>query len=86
MKGRVIVEYRRLGFFAVETEDNDFSIIEILSGLPSLGDELIGGLNSLGEQQLYNETTKKELDVSIKSIHTTFDEAKSYIKGAVRGK
>lgn len=38
MKGRVYVEYRRLGFFAVETEDNDFSIIEVRSGIPSLGE------------------------------------------------
>ncbi|MBD7968587.1 hypothetical protein [Paenibacillus gallinarum] len=86
MKGRVYVEYRRLGFFAVETADDDFSIIEVRNGLPSLEDELIGELNSLGEQQLYNETTKEELDVSIKFIHATLAEAKNYIKGAIRGK
>lgn len=50
MKGRVYVEYRRLGFYAVETEDNDFSIIEVRNGHLSLGDELIRGLNSLGEK------------------------------------
>ncbi|WP_169081363.1 hypothetical protein [Paenibacillus sp. PL91] len=86
MKGRVYVEYRRLGFFAVETEDNDFSIIEVRSGIPSLGDELIGGLKSLGEKQLYNETSKEELNVSIKSIQLALSEAKSYIKDAARGK
>lgn len=86
MKGRVYVEYRRIGIFAVETADNDFSIIEVRNGLPSLADELIGELNSLGEQQLYNETTKEELDVSIKFIHATLAEAKNYIKGAIRGK
>ncbi|KWX71399.1 hypothetical protein D3C75_709590 [compost metagenome] len=86
MKGRVYVEYRRLGFFAVETEDNDFSVIEVRSGIPSLGDELIGGLNSLGEKILYNETNREEFDVSIKSIQLTQAEAKSYIKDAVRGK
>ncbi|MNC40804.1 hypothetical protein D3C76_214750 [compost metagenome] len=48
MKGRVSVEYRRLGFFAVQTEDNYFSVIEVQSGLPSLGNKLIGELNSLG--------------------------------------
>lgn len=86
MKGRVCVEYRRLGFFAVGTEDNDFSIIEVRSGLPSLLDKLIGELNTLGEKQLYNETTKEELDVSIQSIHLTLAEAKRYIQDAVRGK
>lgn len=86
MKGRVYVEYKRLGLFAVETEDDDFSIIEVRSEPPSLLDKLIGGLNSLGETQLYNETTKKELDVTIQSVHLTLDEAKNYIKDAVRGK
>ena len=51
MKGRVCVEYRRLGFFALETEDNNFSIIEVQSGIPSLADELIGELNSLGGKE-----------------------------------
>ncbi|MDQ0114329.1 hypothetical protein [Paenibacillus harenae] len=86
MKGRVYVEYKRLKFFAVKTEDNDFSIIEVRSGLPSLLDELIGGLNSLGEKQLYNETIKEVLEVSILDIHLTLVEAKSYIIDAVRGK
>lgn len=44
MKGRVFVEYRRLGFFAAETEGNNFSIIEVQSGKPSLGDEVMGEL------------------------------------------
>lgn len=87
MQGRVYVEYRRLGFFAVKTADNDFSIIEVRSGLlPALGDELIGELHSIGDKQLYNETTKEELEVSIKFIHATLAEAKDYIKAAVRGK
>lgn len=86
MKGRVYVEYKRLGFFAVKTADNDFSIIEVQNVLPSLENVLIGELNSLGEKQLYNETTKEELNVSIKFIHATLAEAKNYIKGAVRGK
>lgn len=86
MKGRIYIEYRRLRFFAVETENMDFSVIEAQSGLPFLGDELIGELNSIGENQLYNETTKEELDVFIHSTHLTFVEAKRYIKDAVRGK
>lgn len=85
MSGQVYVEYRRLGFFAVQTEDNYFSIIEVQSNLPSLGNKLIGELNSLGEKSLYNETTKEELKVSIKSTQLTLVEAKSYIKKAVRG-
>ncbi|MEK3794928.1 hypothetical protein MKX42_24605 [Paenibacillus sp. FSL R7-0204] len=86
MKGRVSVEYRRLGVFAVQTEDNYYSVIEVQSGLPSLGNKLNGELNSLGEKLLYNETTKEELKVSIKSTQLTLFEAKSYIKNAARGK
>ncbi|AIQ40340.1 hypothetical protein MKX70_29555 [Paenibacillus sp. FSL R7-0312] len=86
MRGRVHTEYRRLGFFAVETEDHDFSIIEVRSGLPSLGDELVGELNSLGEKQLYNDTTLEKLDLSIKFIHLIRDDVKRAIIDAVRGK
>ncbi|WP_342423724.1 hypothetical protein [Paenibacillus sp. FSL E2-0178] len=86
MRGRVHTEYRRLGVFAVETEDHDFSIIEVRSGLPSLGDELVGELNSLGEKQLYNDTTLEKMDVSIKSIHLIRDDVKRAIIDAVRGK
>lgn len=86
MRGRVHTEYRRLRVFAVETEDHDFSIIEVRSGLPSLGDELVGELNSLGEKQLYNDTTLEKLDVSIKSIHLIRDDVKRAIIDAVRGK
>lgn len=85
MRGQVYVEYRRLGFFAVQTEDNYFSIIEVQSKLPSLGNKLIGDLDSLGEKSLYNETTQEELNVSIISTQLTLAEAKSYIKKAVRG-
>lgn len=84
MKGRVYVEYRRLGLYAVETEDNEFSIIEVRNGHLSLLDELIGALKSLGDKRLYNDTTKKELEVSVRSIHITLAEAKSYIKDAAR--
>ncbi|MEK5030159.1 hypothetical protein MKY96_01810 [Paenibacillus sp. FSL R7-0302] len=85
MKGQVYVEYRRLGFFAVQTEDNYFSIIEVQSKLPSLLNKLIGDLDSLGEKSLYNETTQEELKVTITSTQLTLAEAKSYIKNAARG-
>ena len=86
MRGQVYVEYRRLVFFAVQTEDNYFSIIEVQSKLPSLLNKLIGDLDSLGEKSLYNETTQEELNVSVISTQLTLAEAKSYIKNAVRGK
>lgn len=86
MRGQVYVEYRRLGFFAVQTEDNYFSIIEVQNKLPSLLNQLIGDLDSLGEKSLYNETTQEELMVTITSTQLTLAEAKSYIKKAVRGK
>ncbi|MEK4046912.1 hypothetical protein NSU18_25205 [Paenibacillus sp. FSL H8-0048] len=85
MRGQVYVEYRRLGFFAVQTEDNYFSIIEVQNKLPSLGNKLIGDLDSLGEKSLYNETTQEELNVFVISTQLTLAEAKSYIKKAVRG-
>ncbi|MEK3760297.1 hypothetical protein MKZ07_17820 [Paenibacillus sp. FSL P4-0338] len=85
MRGQVYVEYRRLGFFAVQTEDNYFSIIEVQNKLPSLGNKLIGDLDSLGEKSLYNETTQEELNVSVISTQLTLAEAKSYIKKTVRG-
>ncbi|MBP2115927.1 hypothetical protein [Paenibacillus silagei] len=86
MRGQVYVEYRRLGFFSVQTEDNYFSIIKVESKLPSLLNKLIGNLDSLGEKSLYNETTQEELKVSITSTQLTLAEAKSYIKNAARGK
>ncbi|WP_342478951.1 hypothetical protein NYE24_14335 [Paenibacillus sp. FSL H7-0350] len=85
MRGQVYVEYRRLGFFAAQTEDNYFSIIEVQNKLPSLGNKLIGDLDSLGEKSLYNETTQEELNVSVISTQLTLAEAKSYIKKTVRG-
>lgn len=86
MRGQVYMEYSRLGFFAVQTEENYFSIIEVQSKLPSLLNKLIGDLDSLGEKSLYNETTQEELNVSIISTQLTLAEAKSYIEKAVRGK
>ncbi|OMF88533.1 hypothetical protein [Paenibacillus sp. FSL R7-0337] len=76
MRGQVYVEYRRLGFFAVQTEANYFSIIKVQSKLPSLGNKLIGDLDSLGEKSLYNETTQEELNVSVISTQLTLVEAK----------
>jgi hypothetical protein len=36
VKGRVYVEHRSTGFFAVQTEDNDFTVIEALGEPPSI--------------------------------------------------
>lgn len=86
MKGQVYVEYRRLGLYAVKIEDQTLSVIQVRNGTTSLIDQLVGGLDSFGEKQLYNETTKDKLDVSVLSIQLTLAEAKSYIKDTVRGK
>ncbi|MEK0315056.1 hypothetical protein [Cohnella sp. 56] len=86
MKGIVYLEYRRLGFFAVQTEDDDFTVIEALGEPPSLGDILIGELHSLGGERLFNETTKEEIDVFIQDIHVDLTEAKRHLAEAARGR
>lgn len=86
MQGRVCIEYRRLSYYAVECENKEFSIIVVHHGLPSLLDKLTGELDLLGEKQVFNETTKEELAVSILSARLSLAEAKRYIVDAVKGR
>ncbi|AIQ53451.1 hypothetical protein [Paenibacillus sp. FSL R7-0331] len=86
MTGQVYIEYRRLSYYAVECENKEFSVLVVHRGLLSLKDKLTGELDLPGEKQVYNETTKEELHVSVLTIHFTRAEAKRYIVDAVKGR
>lgn len=58
------------GFITILTENNISIIVEVLesTNLPNIGDEFTGNLKTLGEQTLYNETSKEKIRVFIQDL------------------
>lgn len=69
MVGKVYIINHQMEWIAILTESGSFSIAEVLGKPPELGDIVLGDLESLGGETLYNRTTNEKIDVFIQDIY-----------------
>ena len=70
MIGKVRAINNQKGFIAVETDSNEFSVIELLGGYEvEIGDVISGDLETLGGEEVINKTQDEEMDVFIQDCH-----------------
>lgn len=70
MIGKVCAINQQKGLIAVETNSNEFSILELIGGYDVEIDDIISGdLESLGSETVINKTQTEEMDVFIQDCH-----------------
>ena len=76
LNGQVVLSNTFHRTYAVKIFEGDITIIEVL-GQPAIdiGDVLCGNLESLGAQDLVNETTGDLLEVFVESVYCSIEEA-----------
>lgn len=80
MKGTIIAIDRKSGFHAIRTEDGDTTVFELLdSEQPKIGDEVVGSLDSLGSETLFNVTQQQKFDVFIEDAHCSDSRARALL-------
>jgi hypothetical protein len=78
MKGTVALINPRNGFFVVQVEPGDFTVVEMLGGCSiEVGDVVSGNLRSLGGEDLRNETQRETMSVFIQDIHSSASNARA---------
>jgi hypothetical protein len=76
MKSKVFMINHQRGWIALLTENNTFSIVEVLEmNLPNIGDIVSGNIESLGEETFFNESSSEELNVFVQDIYAGQKEA-----------
>lgn len=81
MTGSVKFINSKRGMVAVQIDSGDFTIFEILGSCEvNLGDEIVGKLDSLGSETLYNRTIHERFEVYVEAIHATLTNAQQLIK------
>lgn len=79
MRGIIKLINNIKGMVAVENEDGEFSVVELLGEYsPEAGDVISGNLEGLGGETIRNETQKQDWSVFIQDIHASRETA---IKG-----
>lgn len=82
MRGRVEMINPTNNFIAIRTENEEFSVIEVLdSYCPELGAVILGALNELGEGTLKCLSDNTEFDAYIQDIHSNYLNAKRLLRG-----
>ena len=72
MKGTVELISPRHAMIGVRTENDDYSVLELLGGYDlKVGDILIGKLDSLGGEEIKNITQNETWDVFIQDIYAS---------------
>jgi len=80
MIGKVRAINHKEGLIAVETDSNEFSIIELLGGYDvEMGDIISGDLESLGSETVINKTQKEEMDVFIQDCYCNVNRVRQLI-------
>lgn len=76
MRSKVYMINHQKGWIALLTENNSFSIVEVLEmNLPNIGDIISGEVESLGRELFYNESQNEEVDVFVQEIYSGQKEA-----------
>jgi hypothetical protein len=72
MKGTIRLINNKRGMFAVEVDDGDYTIIELLcAGSPEVGDEIAGNLHNVAGEKIRNITQQEDWDVYIQDFHAS---------------
>ncbi|MBU5214941.1 hypothetical protein [Heyndrickxia oleronia] len=76
MIGKIYMVNYKMGWIGILTENDSFSIAEVLEmTLPSLGEIVIGDLESLGEEIIINQSSQEEINVFIQDIYASQKQA-----------
>jgi exosome complex RNA-binding protein Rrp4 len=79
MRGKTKLLNNKKGMVAVENEDGEYSVVELLGDYsPEAGDVISGNLDGLGGETIRNETQKQDWRVFVQDIHSSREMA---IKG-----
>lgn len=80
MRGVVEIIGRNGAMIGVNTEEGEFSVIELIGGYsPRLGDIISGDLEGLGSESVWNLTQGEKWDVFIQDIHGSRESAQRLI-------
>lgn len=80
MRGIVVAVNARRGMIIVKTQENTYSVLELIVGYDiEPGDILKGDLEDLAGQTIYNVTQDEEMDVYIQDIQASLWHAKQLI-------
>lgn len=80
MRGTIEMINPKKGMIAVRTEDDEYSVLELLGGYsPEIGDILSGELENLGGEDVKNISQNEIWSVYIQDIHGTKSLAKRMI-------
>lgn len=78
MKGTVTLINPKRGFFVVEVDPGDYTVIEILGEYNlEVGDIISGSLDSHGGEDLKNETQGETMSVFIQGVHCSASTARA---------
>jgi hypothetical protein len=80
LKGTLIQFNRRRGLGAVKIHGGDYCYMEFLSGEPEPGDILIGNLENLAGETIFNETQQIKMEVFIEDIYMSKEQALQMIR------
>jgi exosome complex RNA-binding protein Rrp4 len=76
MKGTIELIGPKQVMIGVRTENDDFSVLELLGGYsPEIGDVISGALDDLGSEEVENLTQMETWDVYIQDIYGSKDSA-----------
>lgn len=82
MKGIVKGLNERIGFFAVELDNGEFSVCEITDSCSvELGNILSGNLENLAGETLKNLSRNEDIDVFIQATHCDMKRVLELLKG-----
>jgi hypothetical protein len=81
-RGSIMLMNPDKGMYAVEIETGGHAVFELVNSTSGIemGDEIIGPLKAIGEQELENVTRTGKLNVHIEGTNLTRSEAKSLLK------
>lgn len=71
MRGVVAAVSRVNGFVAILTEDESYTILELLGAELEVGDVVRGDLESLGRGELMKNDERRPIDVYVQDIYAT---------------
>ena len=82
MRGNVVIINRSSGLFAVQLEDGDFAVLELLGGHTVEANDLLqGNLDGLGGEEVLNLTQQERMSVYGQSGRCPLEAARALVYG-----
>jgi hypothetical protein len=81
IRGKIALISSDRGFVGVQTENGDYSVIELLGGYDvELGDEVTGDFHSYAGESIKNITQSETMDVSVEAHGLNREQARSMLR------